>query len=155
MFEFWFSCSALEIPKTTQLLNDILFPVMLFVFIFWLMCEILVDGELASLEYPRWQIRDNSTSIGENLNDDVVTIRKVTTDENQHKTELFDIEQERKHLKALGVRKLQDFCKSYKIKGYATPCKQGGIDGLVEFLLQRQIYALHIEQQVKRVEISA
>ncbi|NJO64342.1 MAG: hypothetical protein HC836_41100 [Richelia sp. RM2_1_2] len=83
MFEFWFSCSALEIPKTTQLLNDILFPVVLFVLIFWLMCEILVDGELPSREYPRWQIRNNSTSIGENLNDDVVTIRKVTSDREQ------------------------------------------------------------------------
>ncbi|NJN08179.1 MAG: hypothetical protein HC815_09340 [Richelia sp. RM1_1_1] len=53
-------------------------------------------------------------------------------------TELFDIiERERKHLKALGVRKLRGFCKNCKIKGYATSCKQGGIDGLVEFLLQR------------------
>ncbi|NJO64344.1 MAG: hypothetical protein HC836_41110 [Richelia sp. RM2_1_2] len=50
---------------------------------------------------------------------------------------MFDLDQERKHLKALGVRKLRDFCKNYKINGYATPCKQGGIDGLVEFLLQR------------------
>lgn len=154
MFEFWFSCSALEIPKTTQLLNDVLFPVALFVLIFWLMCETLVDDELASREYPRWQIRGNLILIGENLNDGV-TIRKVTTDENLHKTKLFDIERERKHLKALGVRKLRDFCKSYKIKGYATSCKQGGIDRLVEFLLQRQIYARNIEQQVKRVEISA
>lgn len=68
---------------------------------------------------------------------------------------MFDIERERKKLKALGVRKLRDFCKNCKITGYATPCKQRGIDGLVEFLLQRQIYARNIEQQVKHLEISA
>ncbi len=58
-------------------------------------------------------------------------------------------------LKALGVRQLRDFCKNRKIKGYAAIYNQRGIDGLVEFLLQQQIYARDIEQQVKHLEISA
>lgn len=161
MFEFLFDCSAFELSTTTQLLNNILFPVILFLVIFWLMCEIflvdvavddnlsMVDEELTS-GVVKTQI-DEDVSKVENL----VANTTVTSDEYQNKTELFDIDRERKHLKALGVRKLRDFCKNHKIKGYATPCKQRGIDGLVEFLLQQQIYARNIEQQVKYVEISA
>jgi hypothetical protein len=51
MFEFLFDCSAFEISTTTQLLNNILFPVVLFLVIFWLMCEIfLVDDNLSMVD---------------------------------------------------------------------------------------------------------
>jgi hypothetical protein len=161
MFEFLFDCAAFEISTTTQLLNNILFPVVLFVLIFWLMCEIFlidfaVDGSLLSMSE---NLTDGivTTQIDEDISklENLVVNIPVTSDENRNKTELFDIDRERKYLKALGVRKLRDFCKNRKIKGYAIPCKQRGIDGLVEFLLQRQIYACNIEQSVKHVEISA
>ncbi|MGB6297070.1 MAG: hypothetical protein WBF90_12935 [Rivularia sp. (in: cyanobacteria)] len=44
MFKFLFDCSAFEISTSIQAVNNILFPVVLFVIIFWLMCEVfLVD----------------------------------------------------------------------------------------------------------------
>ncbi|MFH7029383.1 MAG: hypothetical protein ACHBN1_29330 [Heteroscytonema crispum UTEX LB 1556] len=61
----------------------------------------------------------------------------ATIDEYKTKTELFDIDRERQNLKALGVRKLRDFCKRNKIEGYTAVYNQLGIDGLVEFLLQQ------------------
>jgi hypothetical protein len=147
MFEFLFDCSAFEISTTTQLLNNILFPVVLFMVIFWLMCEIfLVDDNLPMVdeEFTSGVVK---TQIDEDISDqsDESTIDKllaniaVTSDQNRTKTALFDIDREGENLKALGVRKLRDFCKNRKIKGYAAVYNQRGIDGLVEFLLQRQI----------------
>ncbi|PAX51027.1 hypothetical protein [Brunnivagina elsteri] len=163
MFEFLFDCSAFELSTTTQLLNNILFPVALFLVIFWLMCEIfLVDDNLPIVdeEFTSGIVK---TQIDEDIIDpeDESSIEKLfsnmaaTSDEKQSKTALFDIDREGESLKALGVRQLRDFCKNRKIKGYAAIYNQRGIDGLVEFLLQQQIYARNIEQQVEHVEISA
>jgi hypothetical protein len=163
MFEFLFDCSAFEISTTTQLLNNILFPVVLFLVIFWLMCEIflvdenlpMVDEEFTS-DAVKTQIDEDifDQEDGSNI-DKLLANMAATSDEKQSKTALFDIDREGENLKALGVRQLRDFCKNRKIKGYAAVYNQGGIDGLVEFLLQQQIYARNIEQQVKHLEISA
>jgi hypothetical protein len=163
MFEFLFDCSAFEISATTQLLNNILFPIALFLVIFGLMCEIfLVDDNLLMVdeEFTSGVVK---TQINEDISDqsDESSIDKLlanmaaTSDEKQSKTALFDIDREGENLKALGVRQLRDFCKNRKIKGYAAVYNQRGIDGLVEFLLQQQIYARNIEQQVKHLEILA
>jgi hypothetical protein len=126
MFEFLFDCAAFEISTTTQLLNNILFPVVLFLLIFWLMCEIflvdfVVDGSLLSMSE---NLTDGivTTQIDEDISklENLVANVPVTSDENRNKTELFDIDRERKYLKALGVRKLRDFCKNRKIKVFAA-----------------------------------
>ncbi|NJL61515.1 MAG: hypothetical protein HC903_06390 [Methylacidiphilales bacterium] len=163
MFEFLFDCSAFEISTTTQLLNNILFPVVLFLVIFWLMCEIFLIDDNLPMVYEEFTSGVVKTQIDEDISDqeDRSNIEKLlasmaaTSDEKQSKTALFDIDREGESLKALGVRKLRDFCKNRKIKGYAAVYNQQGIDGLVEFLLQQQIYARNIEQQVEHVEISA
>jgi hypothetical protein len=161
MFEFLFDCSAFEISTTTQLLNNILFPVVLFLIIFWLMCEIfLVDDNLPMVDEEftsgvvKTQIDEDILNPADESNiDKLLANMAVTIDEKQSKTALFDIDREGESLKALGVRQLRDFCKNRKIKGYAAVYNQRGIDGLVEFLLQQQIYARNIEQQVKHLEI--
>jgi hypothetical protein len=165
MFEFLFDCSAFEISTTTQLLNNILFPVALFLFIFWLMCEtflvddnlLMVDEEFTSGVVKTQINQDISEQEDESSIDKLLAKMVATSDEkqNESKTALFDIDREGENLKALGVRQLRDFCKNRKIKGYAAVYNQGGINGLVEFLLQQQIYARNIEQQVKHLEILA
>jgi hypothetical protein len=110
----------------------------------------------------QWLMKSLS-QINEDISDqlDELNIEKLlanmaaTIDEKQSKTALFDIDREGENLKSLGMRQLRDFCKNRKIKGYAAVYNQRGIDGLVEFLLQQQIYAHNIEQQVKHLEISA
>ncbi|AFZ01443.1 hypothetical protein [Calothrix sp. PCC 6303] len=163
MFEFLFDCSAFEISTTTQLLNNILFPIVLFLVIFWLMCEIfLVDDNLPMVDEEftsgviKTQIDEDILNPADESNiDKLLANMAATIDQKQSKTALFDIDRESESLKALGVRQLRDFCKNRKIKGYAAVYNQGGINGLVEFLLQQQIYARDIEQQVKHLEISA
>jgi hypothetical protein len=125
------------------------------------MCEIfLVDDNLPRVdeEFTSGVVK---TQIDEDIlnQEDEPNIQKLlvnvtaANDEKQSKTALFDIDREGESLKALGVRQLRDFCKNRKIKGYAAVYNQGGINGLVEFLLQQQIYARDIEQQVKHLEI--
>lgn len=43
MISTLFDCSAFDIPASVQAINDILFPVVLYVIIFWLMCNIFVN----------------------------------------------------------------------------------------------------------------
>lgn len=68
---------------------------------------------------------------------------------------VLDIDRERQNLTALGVHKLRQFCKINKVKGYTAAYSQGGIDGLVEFLIRQRIYVCNIKQRIKHVEISA
>jgi hypothetical protein len=169
MFDFLFDCSAFEISTTTQAINNILLPIVLFVVIFWLMCEIfLVDvavndnllmvDEESTLGVVKALIDEDAISQeakGKSTIENLLSYKMATIDEYKTTTELFDIDRERQNLKALGVRKLRHFCKNCKIKGYAAVYNQRGIDGLVEFLLQQEIYVRNIEQQVKHVGISA
>jgi hypothetical protein len=145
--------------------NFALFPVVLFLFIFWLMCEtFLVDDNLLMVDEEftsgvvKTQIDEDILDQEDGSNIDKLFANMAATigeKQNQSKTALFDIDREGESLKALGVRQLRDFCKNRKIKGYAAVYNQRGIDGLVEFLLQQQIYARNIEQQVKHLEILA
>jgi hypothetical protein len=145
--------------------NFALFPVVLFLVIFGLMCEtflvdvavddnlLMVDQEFTSGVVKIQIDEDISDQSDESSIDKLLANMAATSDQKQSKTALFDIDREGENLKALGARKLRDFCKNRKIKGYAAIYNQRGIDDLVEFLLQQQIYARNIEQQVKHLEI--
>lgn len=152
-------CSAFETSTSVQAINDILFPVVLFIVIFRLMCEIflidvVVEGNLpVDEEFSNGiaQIKtDKDTTPQEpedshTLKNSLVNMA-TTTDEYKTKTELYNVDTGRQNLKALGIRKLRDFCRNSKIKGYASAYNRRGLDGLVEFLLAKQIYAHQIEQ---------
>lgn len=152
-------CSAFETSTSVQAINDILFPVVLFLVIFWLICEIFlidvaVEGNLPVDEefsdgIVQIVIDKDTTSQEPEDNhslENLLTYMATTIDEYKIKTELYDVDTGRQNLKALGIRKLRDFCRNSKIKGYASAYKQRGLDGLVEFLLAKQIYAHQIEQ---------
>lgn len=42
MISLLFDCSAFEISATVQAINDVLFPIVLYAFVFWLMCNIFI-----------------------------------------------------------------------------------------------------------------
>ncbi len=135
-----FDCSAFETSTSVQAINDIFFPVVLFVVIFWLMCEIfLIDV----------RVKDNLPAVDEKFTSNIVQtlIEKDNVSLNADNDRIgSDVDTGRQNLKALGIRKLRDFCRNSKIKGYASAYNQRGLDGLVEFLLAKQIYAYHIKQ---------
>ncbi|BDA73873.1 hypothetical protein CAL7716_080390 [Calothrix sp. PCC 7716] len=135
-----FDCSAFETSTSVQAINDILFPVVLFVVIFWLMCEIfLIDV----------RVEDNLPAVDEKFTSNTVQalIEKDNVSLNAENDQIGSgVDTGRQNLKALGIRKLRDFCRNSKIKGYASAYNQSGLDGLVEFLLAKQIYAHQIEQ---------
>ncbi|MEO1372923.1 MAG: hypothetical protein AAFW70_01080 [Cyanobacteria bacterium J06635_10] len=149
MFKFLFDCSAFEISATTQAINDILFPVFLFAIILFAMCEIFLPTLVREVEI---QIDENVTYQKDELKIKSPFYRS-TIDNCKTKTELFDIEVEHQNLKALGVRKLKQFCKTNKVKGYSAAYSRGGTDGLIEFLIRQRIYVRNIEQQVRQIEI--
>lgn len=135
-----FDCSAFETSTSVQAINDILFPVVLFVVIFWLMCEIFLINV---------RVEDNLPAVDEKFTSNIVqTVSdKDNISQNAEDDRIrSDVDAGRQNLKALGIRKLRDFCRNSKIKGYASAYNQRGLDGLVEFLLAKQIYAYHIKQ---------
>ena len=162
-------CSAFETSATVAALNDFLFPVLLFVVIFWFLCEIFLDVETQSslrvsqaptvlyspLMDEQFALDGNSTdnnNTAYKAGDDLILenlLANIAATIDEHKTkkfESFDVDTERQNLKALGARKLRDFCRDSKIKGYAAAYNQRGLDGLLEFLLAQQIYAHQIGQ---------
>jgi hypothetical protein len=52
---------------------------------------------------------------------------------------LVDVDFEKKQLKSLHIRKLVKYCQHRELKGYATIRNSSGIDGLVEFLIERNV----------------
>lgn len=126
-----FDCSAFETSTSVQAINNILFPVFLFVVIFWLMCEIfLIDIAVEECTNGIIQTQINKDNLSQKAEDDRLG---------------NNVDTWRQNLKALGTRKLLDFCRNSKIKGYASAYNQRGLDGLVEFLVAKQIYAHQIE----------
>lgn len=112
MFKFLFDCSAFEISTTIQTVNNILFPVVLFVIIFWLMCEIflveiIVDNNLPSMN-KEFIPNVVKTQIHKNIADQeyepkiesLLTNMTANIDNYKTGTELFDIDKERQNLKA-------------------------------------------------------
>ncbi|RUT03636.1 hypothetical protein DSM106972_052750 [Dulcicalothrix desertica PCC 7102] len=158
--------SAFETSASVQAINDILFPVVLFVVIFWLMCEVflvdvavednlhVVNEEFTDSIVQAQSDKDNTYQKAENDHtvENLLADMATTIDEYTIQTELSDIDIRRQNLKALGVRKLRDFCRNREIKGHAAAYRQRGLDGLVEFLFTKQIYAHYVEQQFKHVE---
>ncbi|BDA70024.1 unknown protein [Calothrix sp. PCC 7716] len=157
-------CSAFEISATVATLNDFFFPVVLFAVIFWVLCEIfldvgvetqsfLIDKQFASDGNPTG--KDNTQQAGDNLIlENLRANMAATIEEHNTKAESFDFDTECQNLKALGARKLRDFCRNRQIKGYASAYNRRGLDGLVDFLSAKQIYAHQIEQ-FKHVETLA
>lgn len=92
MISLLFDCSAFEISATVQTINDIFFPVVLFVIIFWLMCEIFladiaVDDNFRIVETQANQANVDNSLIG------------IQTDNYKTAMELPNVDIKRQHLK--------------------------------------------------------
>lgn len=88
MLSLLFDCSAFEISATVQTINEIFFPVVLFVIIFWLMCEIFLADVNNSLEIDK--IQTNEPNIDNSL-------MGVKTDKTA--MEIPDVDRKLKYLK--------------------------------------------------------
>ncbi len=62
---------------------------------------------------------------------------------------LVDVDFEKKQLKSLHIRKLVKYCQHRKLKGYATIRNSNGIDGLVEFLIERNVRYVDVSRFVE------
>jgi hypothetical protein len=115
MFKFLFDCSAFEISTNVQAINNILFPVVLFVIIFWLMCEIFlvevtVDNNLLSINKKiisgvvKTQIHKNILNQKDESNiENLLSNMTANIDSYKTGTELFDIDKEHQNLQ-VGLR---------------------------------------------------
>lgn len=158
-------CSAFETSATVATLNDFFFPVVLFAVIFWVLCKIFLDVgvETQSFLIDKQFVYDASSTHKENTQkaEDNLMLENLpanmaaTIEEYSTKAESFDVDTEYQNLKALGARKLRNFCRDWEIKGYASAYNRRGLDGLVDFLSAKQISAHQIEQQFKHVETLA
>ncbi len=149
MLNFFFTVpSEFAVPPTVQAINDIFFPIVLFVSIFTVLCNVFIDSPQQKVivdidesvatngesnECPLEQYLEEATVIEEHQ-------RSLTS----KSVELFDVEQERNRLCRFGVRKLRAYCKQHRLKGYSIPAKSG-IDAIAEFMLQHQVYARGVE----------
>lgn len=115
MFKFLFDCSAFEISTNVQAINNILFPVVLFVIIFWLMCEIFlvevtVDNNLLSMNQKfipsvvKTQIHENILDQKDESNiENLLSNMTANIDNYKTGTELVDIDKKHQNLQ-VGLR---------------------------------------------------
>lgn len=115
MFKFLFDCSAFEISTNVQAINNILFPVVLFVIIFWLMCEIFlvevtVDHNLLSMNQKfisgvvKTQIHENILNQKDESNiENLLSNMIANIDNYKTRTELVDIDKKHQNLQ-IGLR---------------------------------------------------
>ena len=115
MFKFLFDCSAFEISTNVQAINNILFPIVLFVVIFWLMCEIFlvevtVDNNLLSMNQKfisgvvKTQIHENIPDQKDESNiENLLSNMAANIDNYKTGTELIDIDKKHQNLQ-VGLR---------------------------------------------------
>ncbi|KYC34554.1 hypothetical protein WA1_51100 [Scytonema hofmannii PCC 7110] len=148
-------------------INDLLFPVLLFVLSFCTFCyfyspesfencvqshdancvdKTLQDlAQLADLEAP--VATEPPTFISDSIEISTLELETKsvweestvpTVGAEQTKTVvLVDVGREKQLLTELGARKLRSFCKERKLKGYSVVYNKHSLDGLVDFLLAR------------------
>ncbi len=137
MFSLLFDCSFFEISATTSAINALLFPVLLFGFIFWTICQFVFTEIKVNLPETNSSVVGGlslvfESSIDKQFKDKIPPgLANFEVVSQEFRTELYDTEMT--HLKTLGVCKVRDYCRKYGIPGYSTPYKKCRLDGLVEF----------------------
>ena len=164
--------SAFAISPFVQSVNDVLFPIELFLMVFLILYAIFVPAQSVSLqvsnsvgviseELPVLENHGNSTSVG------AVSVRKEFSKPESSIIEtaspvvetgvadearqlvLVDVKEERKKLLDLGARKLRQFCKERRIQGYSTVYNHKKLDGLVDFLIAQQVTSTQVVECVE------
>ncbi|QLE46134.1 hypothetical protein FD723_38660 (plasmid) [Nostoc sp. C052] len=164
--------SAFAISPFVQSVNDVLFPIELFLTIFPILYVIFVPAQSASL-----QVSDSAAVISEESSvlqtqGDLTVVGGVSDEEEFSEPEssiietaplvvetkiadqarqlvLVDVTEERKKLLDLGARKLRQFCKERQIQGYSTVYNRKKLDGLVDFLIAQQVTSAQVVEFVE------
>ncbi|MBW4512913.1 MAG: hypothetical protein KME64_41455 [Scytonematopsis contorta HA4267-MV1] len=104
MFHFLFDCSFFEISATTSAINALLFPVLLFGFIFWTMCQFVFTEIKVNLPEVNSSVVGGLSLISESSIDkqfedkippDLANFKVVSQ---EFRTELYDIDTEITHI---------------------------------------------------------
>ncbi|ALF55330.1 hypothetical protein ACX27_24915 [Nostoc piscinale CENA21] len=164
--------SAFAISPFVQSVNDVLFPIELFLMVFPILYAIFVPAQSVSL-----QVSNSIGVISEELPvletyGDLTGVDAVSDREELSKPEssiietappvvetgvadearqlvLVDVKEERKKLLDLGARKLRQFCKERRIQGYSTVYNRKKLDGLVDFLIAQQVTSAQVVECVE------
>ncbi|MCC5669609.1 hypothetical protein LC653_38795 [Nostoc sp. CHAB 5784] len=164
--------SAFAISPFVQSVNDILFPIELFLMVFPILYAIFVPAQSVSL-----QVSNSAGVISEEspvleTQGDLTGVSAVFDREEFSKSEssiietaspvletriadearqlvLVDVTEERKKLLDLGARKLRQFCKERQIQGYSTVYNRKKLDGLVDFLIAQQVTSAQVVEFVE------
>jgi len=164
--------SAFAISPFVQSVNDVLFPIELFLMIFSILYVIFVPVQSVSL-----QVTNSAGVISEEspvleTHGDLAGVGAVSDREEFSKPEssiietappvvetriadearqlvLIDVTEERKKLLDLGTRKLRQFCKERQIQGYSTVYNRKKLDGLVDFLIAQQVTSAQVVELVE------
>lgn len=155
-----FTSKAFEVAPAIQAINDVLFPLVLFLVIFMFLCSIVLDNPL--------KVSDEENVAVERVSDsqvsEVIALRSVEetdliletqlasmvaveqyTEPQEPKANLYDVEQEINKLQALGARSLKSYCKEHKLSGYSSAANIG-VEALAKFMLARQVKAHDVEK---------
>lgn len=143
-----FTSNVFDVPQQVQAINDVFFPVVLFVVIFMFYCAIFLDTDTAANVVVDNLVESSDAVVEEDDNFDFFEQSEATIERYQNKAtplvELYSVEKELTSLRAFGIRILKSFCKHYKIKGYSAFSNKG-IKPLAEFMLRQQVKARDVE----------
>ncbi|BDA75908.1 hypothetical protein CAL7716_100740 (plasmid) [Calothrix sp. PCC 7716] len=161
MLNFFFTSNAFEVAPAIQAINDVLFPLVLFLVIFMFLCSIVLDNPLKVSDEENVAVERVSDSqvseviasrsveetdlILETQLASMVAVMEQYTEPQEPKANLYDVEQEINKLQALGARSLKSYCKEHKLSGYSSAANIG-VEALAKFMLARQVKAHDVEK---------
>lgn len=164
--------SAFAISPFVQSVNDVLFPIELFLMIFPIVYVIFVPAQSASLpvtnsagviseESPVLETHGDLTGVGavsdreefskpeSSIIETAPPVVETRIAGEARQLVLIDVTEERKKLLGLGARKLRQFCKERRIQGYSTVYNRKKLDGLVDFLIAQQVTSAQVVEFVE------
>ncbi|MFN6462526.1 MAG: hypothetical protein RMZ41_011840 [Nostoc sp. DedVER02] len=164
--------SAFATSPFVQSVNDVLFPIELFLTIFPILYVIFVPAQSASLQvsnsagviseeslvletqgyltvvgavYDEKEFFEPESSIIETAPPSV----EIRIADEARQLVLIEVTEERKKLLDLGARKLRQFCKERQIQGYSSVYNRKKLDGLVDFLIAQQVTSAQVVEFVE------
>ncbi|MDZ8052499.1 MAG: hypothetical protein RMX63_13660 [Aulosira sp. ZfuCHP01] len=162
--------SAFAISPFVQSVNDVLFPIELFLMVFPIFCVIFVPAQSLSLqvsnsvgviseELPVLEPLGDLTGVGavreefskpeSSIIETAPPVVETEVGDEARQLVLVDVKEERKKLLDLGARKLRQFCKERRIQGYSTVYNRKKLDGLVDFLIAQQVTSAQVVECVE------
>jgi len=166
--------SAFAISPFVQSVNDVLFPIELFLMVFSILYVIFVPAQSVSLpvtnstgmifeELPVLETQGDLTGVGavsvreefskpeSSIIETAPPVLETRIGDEAKQLVLVDVMEERKKLLDLGARKLRQFWKEHQIQGYSTVYNRKKLDGLVDFLIAQQVTSAQVIEFVEMI----